>query len=155
VFPEHSGEMVLLGKSHARSDLCDRLVRIGKKRFRPLHPLPKEKLIWAGSHALPEGPAEVKLARSAAFASSETGTGFEAAVGLITDPVQADRILTNGQADLILIGREFMRDPYWPTHAANALGADVEVLFPPQYREAWKHQVKLAVPEPEGACAAG
>lgn len=60
-----------------------------------------------------------------------------AVVGRITDPVQADSILTNGRADLVLIGREFMRDPYWPIHAATVLGEDVERLLPPQYREAW------------------
>ena len=59
------------------------------------------------------------------------------AVGRITDPVQADSILTNGRADLVLIGREFMRDPYWLIHAATVLGEDVERLLPPQYREAW------------------
>jgi 2,4-dienoyl-CoA reductase-like NADH-dependent reductase (Old Yellow Enzyme family) len=63
-----------------------------------------------------------------------------AAVGLIADPLQADSILTNGRADLVLIGREFMRDPYWPIHAAAVLGEDVGKLVPAQYREAWKHQ---------------
>jgi 2,4-dienoyl-CoA reductase-like NADH-dependent reductase (Old Yellow Enzyme family) len=71
-----------------------------------------------------------------------------AAVGLITDPVQADSILTDGRADMVLIGREFMRDPYWPTHAATVLGEDVGGLVPPQYREAWKHQLRFKHPDP-------
>ena len=44
-----------------------------------------------------------------------------AAVGLITAPIQADQIIRNGQADLVLLGREMLRDPYWPLHAAQAL----------------------------------
>lgn len=43
------------------------------------------------------------------------------AVGMITDPLQAQDILIKGQADLIYIAREFMRDAYWPYHAAVAL----------------------------------
>ncbi|HUB18772.1 MAG TPA: NADH:flavin oxidoreductase/NADH oxidase [Acidobacteriaceae bacterium] len=44
------------------------------------------------------------------------------AVGMITGPAQAAHILRTGQADLIFIAREFLRDPYWPLHAAAALG---------------------------------
>ena len=42
-------------------------------------------------------------------------------VGLITEPAQAEHILRTGQADLILLARELLRDPYWPLHAAEAL----------------------------------
>ena len=51
------------------------------------------------------------------------------AVGLITTPHQADQIVRAGQADMVLLAREFLRDPYFPLHAAKALGAD---LKPPQ-----------------------
>jgi 2,4-dienoyl-CoA reductase-like NADH-dependent reductase (Old Yellow Enzyme family) len=44
------------------------------------------------------------------------------AVGLITTPRQADEIVRHEQADLVLLGREFLRDPYFPLHAASALG---------------------------------
>jgi 2,4-dienoyl-CoA reductase-like NADH-dependent reductase (Old Yellow Enzyme family) len=44
------------------------------------------------------------------------------AVGLITTPRQADDIVRHGQADLVLMAREFLRDPYFPLHAAGALG---------------------------------
>ncbi len=54
------------------------------------------------------------------------------AVGLITQPAQAEHILRTGQADLVLLGREFLRDPRWPLHAAEALG-DRAVPWPPQY----------------------
>ena len=57
------------------------------------------------------------------------------AVGMITDPHQADAIIRNGQADLVLLAREFLRDPYWPYHAAKALGVKPDV--PPQYRRAF------------------
>jgi len=57
------------------------------------------------------------------------------AVGLITTPRQADDIVRHGQADLILLGREFLRDPYFPLHAASALG---EKPAPPlQYARAF------------------
>jgi 2,4-dienoyl-CoA reductase-like NADH-dependent reductase (Old Yellow Enzyme family) len=57
-----------------------------------------------------------------------------AAVGLITAPQQAEAILQAGQADLILLGREALRDPYWPLHAADALGR--KVSWPAQYLRA-------------------
>jgi 2,4-dienoyl-CoA reductase-like NADH-dependent reductase (Old Yellow Enzyme family) len=53
------------------------------------------------------------------------------AVGLITEPAQADAILRAGQADVVLLGRVMLRDPYWPLHAAHALG--VEGPWPVQY----------------------
>ncbi|WP_109005361.1 NADH:flavin oxidoreductase/NADH oxidase [Streptomyces rishiriensis] len=54
-----------------------------------------------------------------------------AAVGIITEPQQAEDIITNGQADAVLLGRELLRNPYWPQHAALALGA--EPTWPDQY----------------------
>jgi 2,4-dienoyl-CoA reductase-like NADH-dependent reductase (Old Yellow Enzyme family) len=56
------------------------------------------------------------------------------AVGLITDAEQADRIITGGQADVVLLARELLRDPYWPLHAANKLGRWVP--WPAQYLRA-------------------
>jgi 2,4-dienoyl-CoA reductase-like NADH-dependent reductase (Old Yellow Enzyme family) len=50
----------------------------------------------------------------------ETGLAT-GAVGMITDPAQADHILRTGQADMVLLARELLRDPYWPLHAAEAL----------------------------------
>jgi 2,4-dienoyl-CoA reductase-like NADH-dependent reductase (Old Yellow Enzyme family) len=54
-----------------------------------------------------------------------------AAVGLITDPVQAEKILTDGRADAVLLGRELLRDPYFARNASRALGGDIEA--PEQY----------------------
>jgi 2,4-dienoyl-CoA reductase-like NADH-dependent reductase (Old Yellow Enzyme family) len=56
------------------------------------------------------------------------------AVGMIAAPAQADQIVRNGQADLVLLARELLRDPYWPVHAAEALGLPAE--WPPQYLRA-------------------
>jgi 2,4-dienoyl-CoA reductase-like NADH-dependent reductase (Old Yellow Enzyme family) len=56
------------------------------------------------------------------------------AVGLITDPHQAEQIIAEGQADAVLLARAMLRDPYWPLHAAKTLGA--QVTWPPQYARA-------------------
>ncbi len=56
------------------------------------------------------------------------------AVGLITNAKQAEEILQNGEADLIFIAREFLRDPYFPLHAAFELGDDI--TWPAQYDRA-------------------
>ena len=56
------------------------------------------------------------------------------AVGMITDARQAEQVLADGSADLVLLGREFLRDPYWPLHAAQQLG--VQVSPPRQYARA-------------------
>lgn len=57
------------------------------------------------------------------------------AVGLLTDPAQCEGILREGQADLVALAREELRDPYWPLHAARALGADL-AYWPRQYLRA-------------------
>jgi 2,4-dienoyl-CoA reductase-like NADH-dependent reductase (Old Yellow Enzyme family) len=57
------------------------------------------------------------------------------AVGLITAPQQADHIIRTGQADLVIIARELLRNPYWPALAAKELGHDVPI--PVQYARAW------------------
>ena len=56
------------------------------------------------------------------------------AVGIITDPVQAEHIIATGLADVVIMGREFLRDPYWPLHAARALHVDID--WPNQYKMA-------------------
>jgi 2,4-dienoyl-CoA reductase-like NADH-dependent reductase (Old Yellow Enzyme family) len=56
-------------------------------------------------------------------------------VGMITDPAQAETILSSGQADMVLLAREMLRDPYWALRAAKALG--VKMKPPVQYERAW------------------
>jgi 2,4-dienoyl-CoA reductase-like NADH-dependent reductase (Old Yellow Enzyme family) len=57
------------------------------------------------------------------------------AVGLITDARQAEEILDRGDADLIIMAREMLRDPYFPRRAAGELGAKIEPAV--QYQRAW------------------
>ena len=57
-----------------------------------------------------------------------------AAVGMITEPRQAEETLATGRADAIVMARAFLRDPYWPLHAAQELGAEIE--WPVQYGRA-------------------
>jgi 2,4-dienoyl-CoA reductase-like NADH-dependent reductase (Old Yellow Enzyme family) len=59
-----------------------------------------------------------------------------AAVGLITTAEQAEAILEGGQADLIVMAREYLRNPYFPLHAARALGAPNAARWPVQYERA-------------------
>jgi 2,4-dienoyl-CoA reductase-like NADH-dependent reductase (Old Yellow Enzyme family) len=56
------------------------------------------------------------------------------AVGLITDPEQAEAILDSGQADMIGLARAMLRDPRWPWHAAQTLGVNLD--YPRQYERA-------------------
>ncbi len=56
------------------------------------------------------------------------------AVGLITSPRQADDIISSESADCVFLARQMLRDPYWPLHAAGALGH--HLVWPAQYRRA-------------------
>ncbi|MEU0199445.1 MULTISPECIES: NADH:flavin oxidoreductase/NADH oxidase [unclassified Streptomyces] len=77
---------------------------------------------------IPTGPGyQVPFA---ARVKSETGLPV-AAVGLITEAEQAAKILANGEADAVLLGRELLRNPSWARHAARELGGEVRV--PDQY----------------------
>jgi 2,4-dienoyl-CoA reductase-like NADH-dependent reductase (Old Yellow Enzyme family) len=57
------------------------------------------------------------------------------AVGLITEPEQANDIVASGKADIVLLAREMLRDPYWPLHAARRLGSKLAPPVP--YRRAF------------------
>ncbi|MEV1287348.1 NADH:flavin oxidoreductase/NADH oxidase [Micromonospora sp. NPDC049679] len=86
----------------------------------------------AARASIPVGPGyQVPLAAQVRR-DADVPTG---AVGLITEPEQAEEIVTNGEADLVLLGRELLRDPYWPRRAAAKLGA--EPGWPSQYLRAW------------------
>jgi 2,4-dienoyl-CoA reductase-like NADH-dependent reductase (Old Yellow Enzyme family) len=69
----------------------------------------------------------------AARVRQETGL-LTGAVGLITTARQAEDIIASGQADIVLLARELLRDPYFPLHAAREL--DIEVRWPDQYLRA-------------------
>jgi 2,4-dienoyl-CoA reductase-like NADH-dependent reductase (Old Yellow Enzyme family) len=72
-------------------------------------------------------PFAARICREAGIATG--------AVGMITEPRQADGIVGSGDADVVLLAREMLRDPYFPRRAAQALGAKIEA--PLQYQRAW------------------
>jgi 2,4-dienoyl-CoA reductase-like NADH-dependent reductase (Old Yellow Enzyme family) len=84
---------------------------------------------------IPLGPGYQVPFASAIRREAGIATG---AVGLITEPVQAEEILATGDADVILLGRESLRDPSWPLRAAAELGVESET-WPPQYLRARPH----------------
>lgn len=59
-----------------------------------------------------------------------------AAVGMITEPMQADQIIRNGQADMVYLARELLRNPYWPIEAARMVHKKDAVKLPVQYARA-------------------
>ena len=72
---------------------------------------------------IPVGPGyQVPMATAI---KEQTGI-LTSTVGLITDPVQAEEILSSGQADAISLGRAFLRNPRWPLFAAETLGDVIE-----------------------------
>jgi len=80
---------------------------------------------------IPVGPGyQVPFAESI---RKETGI-LTGAVGMITEPEQADGIIQNGQADIVSLAREMLRDPHFPLRAAHALGFDIK--WPVQYERA-------------------
>jgi 2,4-dienoyl-CoA reductase-like NADH-dependent reductase (Old Yellow Enzyme family) len=67
-----------------------------------------------------------------------------ATVGMITAPAQADHIIRTGQADLVLLAREMLREPYWPLQAARELGH--EMAWPAQYLRAGPRGAPARIP---------
>lgn len=84
------------------------------------------------SAAIPVGPGYQTAFAAEVRRRSGVPTG---AVGVITSPEQADHVLRTGQADVVLLARELLRDPYWPRRAADALRVDIPA--PVQYARAW------------------
>lgn len=81
---------------------------------------------------IPFGPGYQVPFAEAIRREAQIATG---AVGMITEPQQAEAILAEGKADLVLLARELLRDPYWPRRAAKVLGAEIKP--PKQYLRAW------------------
>jgi len=63
------------------------------------------------------------------------------AVGLITQAVQAEEILSNGRADLVFLARELLREPYWALKAAAELRIPIE--YPKRYERAWRDKIPI------------
>ncbi|MDX6386122.1 MAG: hypothetical protein QOK48_3695 [Blastocatellia bacterium] len=80
---------------------------------------------------IPVGPGYQVAFASAIRKEVGVATG---AVGLITEPHQAEQIISSGDADAVFLAREMLRDPYWANHAAKELGADG--VWPVQYARA-------------------
>ena len=83
---------------------------------------PKQQLVPAPGFQV---PFAATVRREAGIATG--------AVGLITEPGQAEEIVAGGEADVVLLGRELLRDPHWPLRAARKLGVDVP--WPLQYEQ--------------------
>lgn len=87
---------------------------------------------------IPLGPGyQVRFAERVRH-EAQIATG---AVGQISEPAQAEQVLRCGQADLVLLARELLRDPYWPLHAAEALGH--RLAWPAQYVRAARQDTPI------------
>lgn len=80
---------------------------------------------------IPAGPGYQVIFSERIKKEAEILTG---AVGLITSPMQAENVIRTYQADVVILAREILRNPYWPLYAAKELNADVE--WPVQYLRA-------------------
>lgn len=82
---------------------------------------------------LPKAPIPVGPGYQVPFAEAirKEADIMTGAVGMITEPQQANEIIAQGKADIVLLARQMLRDPYWALHAAQAL--EVKVHKPPQY----------------------
>jgi 2,4-dienoyl-CoA reductase-like NADH-dependent reductase (Old Yellow Enzyme family) len=104
---------------------------------RRLRPLGVDLIDCSSGGVVPYAKVQAGPAYQTPFAERirrESGI-LTGAVGMITEPHQADAIVRAAQADIVLLAREFLRDPYWPLHAANALGAPAAI--PKQYGRAF------------------
>jgi 2,4-dienoyl-CoA reductase-like NADH-dependent reductase (Old Yellow Enzyme family) len=104
---------------------------------RRLRPLGVDLIDCSSGGISPHAKIQIGPAYQTPFAERirrESGI-LTGAVGMITEPHQADAIVRTGQADMVLLARELLRDPYWPLHAAKALGAAAAI--PRQYARAF------------------
>ncbi|HZP05535.1 MAG TPA: NADH:flavin oxidoreductase/NADH oxidase [Terracidiphilus sp.] len=86
---------------------------------------------------IPVGPGYQVHHAQVVRSEADVPTG---AVGMITEPAQADQIVRTGQADLVLLARELLRHPYWPLHAAQTLHQ--RITWPVQYARAAQRGVE-------------
>jgi 2,4-dienoyl-CoA reductase-like NADH-dependent reductase (Old Yellow Enzyme family) len=104
---------------------------------RRLRPLGVDLIDCSSGGVVPHARIQTGPAYQTAFAERirrESGI-LTGAVGMITEPQQAEGIVRGAQADIVLMAREFLRDPYWPLHAAKTLGASAAI--PRQYGRAF------------------
>lgn len=109
----------------------DQTVRLAKE----LVPLGVDMIDCSTGGNVPNAQIPAGLGYQVPFAQAVQEAGIPAAaVGLIVDPAQANAIVAEGKADMVLLARAMLRDPYFPIHAAQELGIDVE--WPKQYQRA-------------------
>jgi 2,4-dienoyl-CoA reductase-like NADH-dependent reductase (Old Yellow Enzyme family) len=104
---------------------------------RRLRPLGVDLIDCSSGGVVPHAKIQIGPAFQTPFAERirrESGI-LTGAVGMITEPHQANAIVGEGRSDIVLLARELLRDPYWPLHAAKALGAPAAV--PKQYGRAF------------------
>jgi 2,4-dienoyl-CoA reductase-like NADH-dependent reductase (Old Yellow Enzyme family) len=103
---------------------------------RQLKPLGVDLVDCSSGALVPYAKIPVEPGYQVPFAKAirEEGNIPTAAVGMITEPQQANSIVTQGEADMVFLARELLRDPYWPLHAATVLEADC--TWPQQYERA-------------------
>ena len=105
---------------------------------RNLHPMGVDLFDCSSGGNVPHAKIPVGPGYQVAFAEQvRRGAGvLTGAVGMITDAAQADQIVRSGQSDVVILARQFLREPYWPLLAARALGHDIQ--WPVQYERAKK-----------------
>ncbi|MGV3618726.1 MAG: NADH:flavin oxidoreductase/NADH oxidase [Fimbriimonas sp.] len=92
-----------------------------------LQPLGVDLADLSSGGAVPAAPPSVGPGYQVPFAAAVKAAGVpSAAVGLITEPEQAEEIVATGQADMVLLARASLREPHWPLRAAKVLGGEVE-----------------------------
>ena len=104
---------------------------------RELAPLGVDLVDCSSGGAVPDAAIPVAPGFQVPFAArvrAEAGVA-SGAVGMITEPAQADAVIREGRADVVLLARELLRHPHWPLDAARALG--LAVPAPPQYARAY------------------
>jgi 2,4-dienoyl-CoA reductase-like NADH-dependent reductase (Old Yellow Enzyme family) len=100
-----------------------------------LQPMGVDLADLSSGGAVPAAPPSIYPGHQVPFAAAVKAAGVpSAAVGLITEPAQAEAIVAEGQADLVLLARAVLREPHWPLQAAKVFGATVE--WPGQYERA-------------------
>lgn len=110
---------------------------------RTLHAAGVDLVDVSSGGAVPQQRIAVGPGYQVPFAAAIRAAGVPtAAVGLLTQPAQAEQVLRDGAADAVLLARASLRDPHWPLHAAEALGVDVE--WPVQYERARPRRAALA-----------
>jgi 2,4-dienoyl-CoA reductase-like NADH-dependent reductase (Old Yellow Enzyme family) len=125
--------------THARASCCGWDIEESIELARLLKPEGVDLVDFSSGGMVPDAKIPPGAGYQVPFAERirrEAGIAT-AAVGCITEPTHADEIIRNGRADIVLLAREFLREPYWPRLAARALGHKDMVSGPVQYGRAW------------------